>query len=151
MKNLRGKSKGITLLEVLVALALLGIIAVAFLSGLSTALKAVKVSDMHSTAQSLATSQLEYVKSQDYDNTTDTGTDAIYSQIDFSEYSDYFIRGVRRDGTEDSSNITGIPFDPNTGVVCGLGNDMGIQNVTIKVYHSDKLLFTLTDYKIDLQ
>jgi type II secretory pathway pseudopilin PulG len=136
---------------VLVALALLGIIAVAFLSGLSTALKAVKVSDMHSTAQSLATSQLEYAKSWDYNNVTSPPSphNATYGKINLSEYPDYSIKGIDHIGTE-VDDIIGVPFDPDTGNVC-YPNDMGIQSVTIKVYHSDKLLFTLTDYKIDLQ
>lgn len=61
-----GNSSGIGLIEVLIALAILGVVAVAFLSGLSTSLKAVFISDERSTAVALAQGQMEYVKSEDY-------------------------------------------------------------------------------------
>lgn len=53
-KAFRSNSKGVGLIEVIIALAILGIVAVAFLGGLSTSLKAVFISDERSTAQSLA-------------------------------------------------------------------------------------------------
>lgn len=65
-RTFSGNSRGIGLIEVIIALAILGIVAVAFLSGLSTSFKAVFISDERSTAQALATSEMEYVKSQDY-------------------------------------------------------------------------------------
>ena len=54
--------KGTALLETLVALALLGIIAVAFLGGIGTATKATVVADEQATAESLARSEIEYLK-----------------------------------------------------------------------------------------
>ena len=61
---LRGRSRGFTLIEVLVALALFGIIAIVFAGGLGTASRAVFTADIRATAESLARSQMEYVKSQ---------------------------------------------------------------------------------------
>ena len=58
--------KGFSLIEVLVSLALLSMIAVAFLSGLSTGLKSVTVSQEKVTGESLAKSQVEYINAQDY-------------------------------------------------------------------------------------
>ena len=61
--------RGIGLIEVLIALAILGIVAAAFLSGLATASKAIYIADVRTTAESLARSQMEYVKNQPYDDT----------------------------------------------------------------------------------
>jgi len=63
---LRGRSGGFTLIEVLVALALFGIIAITFVGGLGTASRAALTGDIRATAESLARSQMEYVKNQDY-------------------------------------------------------------------------------------
>jgi len=62
----RGRSRGFTLIEVLVALALFGIIAIVFAGGLGTASRAVFTADIRVTAESLARSQMEYVKNQEY-------------------------------------------------------------------------------------
>ena len=61
-KAFQGSSRGFTLIEVLIALALMGIIAIAFLSGLSTSSMALIIADEHATAESLARSQMAYVK-----------------------------------------------------------------------------------------
>jgi len=58
--------KGFLLIEILVGLALLGIITVAFLNGLSATAKGVSVSQERVSAESLAKSQIEYIKLQDY-------------------------------------------------------------------------------------
>lgn len=64
----RHNSRGFTLVEVVIAIALLGVIGVAFLGGLSGASKAIFVADERATAESLARSEMEYVKSQDYED-----------------------------------------------------------------------------------
>ena len=58
--------KGFLLIEILVGLALLGIITVAFLNGLSATAKGVSLSQERVSAESLAKSQIEYIKLQDY-------------------------------------------------------------------------------------
>jgi len=54
--------RGFTLIETLIAIAVLGLIAVAFFTGLATASKVLFITDQRQTAQALAQSQLEYVK-----------------------------------------------------------------------------------------
>ncbi len=58
--------RGISLIETLVGLALLGIIAVAFLTGLFTISKAVSLSQESVSVDSLVKSQIEYIRVQDY-------------------------------------------------------------------------------------
>jgi prepilin-type N-terminal cleavage/methylation domain-containing protein len=66
MSKLMKNEKGFTLIEVLVALGLLGIIAVAFLTGIATSSKAILIANERTIAESLARSQMEYVKELDY-------------------------------------------------------------------------------------
>jgi len=61
-----GGQRGFTLIEILVALAILAAIGVAFLSGLSTTSKIVAMSQESVAVESLAKSQIERIKSQDY-------------------------------------------------------------------------------------
>jgi prepilin-type N-terminal cleavage/methylation domain-containing protein len=58
--------KGFSLAETIIALLLLGIIAVAFLGGLSTASKGIFLADERATAESLARTEMEYIMKQDY-------------------------------------------------------------------------------------
>ena len=61
-----GKNRGLTLIEVLIAIALLGIIVVGSLGALSTTSKARFIRDERQTAKTLAESQMEYVKKLGY-------------------------------------------------------------------------------------
>jgi len=58
--------RGFSLAEVMIAIAVLGIVSVAFLSAMSTASRAVLIADEQASAESLARSEMEYVKSQNY-------------------------------------------------------------------------------------
>lgn len=62
---MRGQ-KGFLLIDVLVGLAIVGVITVAFLSGLTTTLKGVSLSQERVSVESLVKSQIEYIKTQAY-------------------------------------------------------------------------------------
>ena len=133
---LRGNSSGIGLIEVIIALAILGIIAAAFLGGLFTSLKSVAISEERSVAVTLAQSQMEYIKGLTYEE----GASPSYEQIDVPspDYPDYII------------SVDAPPIDPNTGSpLANPGDDMGIQKITITVSHQDSEVFTLEDYKVN--
>jgi len=65
MRNLKSE-KGATLIEAIVALALLGIIGAAFLSALATSSTSRLIADEHVSARVLAESQMEEIKQQAY-------------------------------------------------------------------------------------
>ena len=58
--------RGISFIETVVAVGVLGLIGVVFLSGLTTTSRAVMVSEENVTAESLAKSQIEHIKHQAY-------------------------------------------------------------------------------------
>ena len=58
--------KGMSLIETVVSLGLLGIISVAFLGALSTSSSSRLIADEHATARILAESQMESIKKQTY-------------------------------------------------------------------------------------
>jgi prepilin-type N-terminal cleavage/methylation domain-containing protein len=85
-KAFRGSSRGFSMLEVVIAIALLGIVALSVLTALSTASAALIIADRRATAESLARSQMEFIKEQDY--------------IDYSasEHPDYDLISVDGEG-----------------------------------------------------
>ena len=118
--------KGFAFIETVVALALLGIIAVAFLSGLATSSKATVIANDEITALSLAQTQIEWVKKADY----------IYDATGYSaapipsgqEYIGYSVQ---------------IDSEP-------LNNpDDGIQKITVTVKHWGEDALQLDVYKVD--
>ncbi len=115
---------GTTLMETVVALAVLGIIAVAFLGGVVTTSRAAFTVDERATAESLARSQMEWAKSASY-NATGYSPAPIPSGKDYINYS---------------ANITVEPLP---------GTDDNIRKITVTVKHSDKQVFTLEGYKVN--
>ncbi len=118
------RESGTTLIETLVALAVLGIIAVTFLSGLATSSKATFTADERATTESLARSQMEWAKSASY-NATGYYPALILSGKDYTNYS---------------ANITAQPLHPP---------DNNIQKITVTVKHSGEQVFTLEGYKVN--
>lgn len=117
------RESGMTLLETVVALAILGTIAVTFLSGVTTTSKAAFTVDERATAESLAQSQMEWVQNASY-NTTGYFPSTNTTSKDYINYS---------------ANIT-------ADLLSLLG---GIQKITVTVKHSDKQVFTLESYKVN--
>jgi len=117
--------RGFSLIEVLIALAILGLVAVAFLSGLTTASRALIIADERTTAESLAKSQMEYVKNIDYvDEATSYPAASIPQEHIDAGYS---------------ATITALPLH---------NPDDGIQKITVVVKHGDKEVIILEGYKV---
>ena len=124
-----GNQKGFTLLEVLISLALLGIIAVGFLGALSTSSRATIINDEQTTAQNLAEGQVEYVRNQLYDNTNNPPQYALLSQLP---------EGY-------SIGCTASRLDPEGD---GTDDDDGLQKIVVTVNHGNKTVSTLEAYKV---
>lgn len=129
----QGSSRGFTLIEVLLAIALLGVIAIAFMSALSTASTVLIVADERTTAESLARRQMEYVKSQGY-RPESVVTDPIYQKIGGIPEG-YSIWSVNRDG-EIVADIVGIPWDSESNKP--VDTDIGLQKIALVLIHKDR-------------
>ncbi|MCL0084400.1 type II secretion system GspH family protein [Dehalococcoidia bacterium] len=123
--------RGFSLIEVLVAVALLGIIAAFFLMALSTASRALLMADVRTTGESLARSQMEYVKSQPYDGTNNPPQYALLSDNIPDGYA---------------ISITAERLDPKGD---GTANDDGIQKITVTIKHHDEEVIRLEGFKLD--
>ena len=147
--------KAFTLIEVLVSLALLGIIAIALCTGLIMANKAVIVSDERATAESLARSQMESVKNQGYITAMDYSAEVpgsgevIYAKIDEIPEG-YTIRSINRQDVP-VEDIIGVPWnlDPEMGQGGPLEKDYGLQLIRLVIKHGDKEVMTLEGAKVN--
>ncbi len=140
MVRLMKNEKGFSLIEVMIAIALLGIIGVAILGGLATASKAMFVADERATAESLARSQMEYVKNELY--------------IDYSEDSHDVYDEIMSPPAGYSIDSTAVPFNAGTGAsyteTGGIFDyDDGIQEIIVTVKHDGITIITLEGYKVD--
>jgi prepilin-type N-terminal cleavage/methylation domain-containing protein len=145
--------KGFSLIEVMLAIALLGIVTVAFLGAMSTASTAVFIADERATAESLARSQMEYVKNQDYrasdyiPGPPPSGGQAVYLKIDDSQVpGGYTICGLNRSDDTVENTIYGVPWNSQSGQP--VGTDAGLQRVKLVIKHIDKQVLTLEGFKV---
>ena len=113
--------RGLGLAESVVAVAIVSVTAVAFMTALSTASLAVREADYESVAQRLAMTQLEYVKSLPYDTTGST-----YSTVD-----------------------TPAGFSISIEVDSRIYADSDIQELTVTVSRDAEEILLVTAYKVN--
>jgi len=123
---------GVTLLETILALAIVGIVTVGFFSGMSISSKSTFIADQRNTGQSLAQSQVEYVQQSAYIDHSDVG------------YQDYESIGAPGGYSVD---ISATPVDPGTGQALPAGQDFGLQKITVTVSHGTEPVITIETYK----
>jgi prepilin-type N-terminal cleavage/methylation domain-containing protein len=130
-KTLRASSRGFTLIEVLIALALFTIIAFVFAGGLSTASKAVLTADVRTRAESLARTQMESIKEQGYNST--------YSKISIPGVTGaagpYYICSCNSTGSVNctASRIIAVVWNSTTNNATT--SETGLQKITLVIKH----------------
>jgi len=145
-KVFRGSSRGFTLVEVLITIALIGAIAVAFFSFMSAATSALIHADERTIAESLARSQMEYVKNQGYINATSPTWQVTYQRlpgipIGYSICSiDWTTNQTSNCGATPNMSIVAIALNSTT-------SDSGLQRIKLVIKHDDKEVVTLEGYK----
>jgi prepilin-type N-terminal cleavage/methylation domain-containing protein len=125
-----GEEKGFSLLEVLLAVALVGILGTAIPSALSTANRTTIISNEHTMAESLARSQMDYVQNQTYDSINNPPVYAVISNLP----------------TGYSITQTVVRLDPKGDLTA---NDDGLQQITVTVQRGANIAYTLVDFKVN--
>jgi len=125
INNLLKGQKGIGLLEVLLAVAILGVIGVGFMQALGTTSEGADLHEKRVTASILAQSQVAHIKSIAYDADASDPTPGV----------DYSV---------------GISLPPNYSVTVDTTEEQaGRQEVTVKVYHGEDFVLSMTTLKVD--
>jgi type II secretory pathway pseudopilin PulG len=125
------KQAGFSLIDVVLAMALIGILGTAIPSALSGASRATITTNQHTTAESLARSQMDYIQNQPYDGVNSTPVYALIPDI-----------------PDPYSIVTPVAqrLDPKGD---GIANDDGLQQITVTVKNRETVIFTLVDYKVN--
>lgn len=119
--------KGFTLIEIIISIALIGIVGVGLLSGLGVASKALNTTDIQETAKNLAEMQIEYIKGLPYAD--------LYTPCDTEEDYPGFSILTNEDGRIQAQSIPGR-------------TDGNIQKIEVTVQHAAKNIITLAGYKL---
>jgi prepilin-type N-terminal cleavage/methylation domain-containing protein len=138
-KTFQGQSRGFTLIEVLVALALFGIIAITFAGALFTASRSVITADVRTNAESVARTEMEYVKSQAYSDPPWVYAVTSSESTCGSSSPDWCDTGHKL-----SAEYPGYTADVQAQVL-----DDDIQKITVTVSHEGREVITLEGYKVD--
>lgn len=131
--------RGFTLIETLVGLAIFAAIGVAVLNGLSTGYKSMSISQERTYAESLAKSQVEYIKNQNYISVVNYGTGdppKLYQVIDIPAHLSALGYAVEINAPE-LIQVAGI-------------SGYELQDITIKVNYNGTTKLTITFYRTGL-
>jgi prepilin-type N-terminal cleavage/methylation domain-containing protein len=129
--------KGFSLIETLIALALMGIIAVTVLMGMTTAFRAATVSQERVAAESLAKSQLEFIKIQNYITAADydpNDTLKCYAPIDIYD-------GLVKQGYT-------IAINPPQTIISPGAHGYEVQSVTVVVRRNGEEMLTTSCFRL---
>jgi prepilin-type N-terminal cleavage/methylation domain-containing protein len=128
--------KGLTLVEVVISIALLGIVTAGLFTGLGTASNVVLRNDIRQTAKNLAEYQMESVKNREFKPT--------YLSVAIPpEQSDYTATITVVDGSEATVFIP----DPDPNI--NQARDSHLQKIIVKIFKSGVLVYTLEGYKVE--
>ena len=135
-KDKQRHEEGFTLLESLIALAILGFAIVAIVAALTTGTRATLIHSEQAVAESLARTQLEYVIGvKDYQFATPDGTNPYppNPSLDSTE--------LTSGGWDLITNVTAVP---------GASTDDGLQRIIVNVIRNGKQILTIATYKADV-
>ena len=130
IKQMFKSQSGFSLIEVLLAMVLTGMLCVAIPSALATANKITTISNEHAIAESLARNQMDDIQNQ------------IYNSIDNPPV--YYVLSGLPAGYSITQTVTRL--DPKGD---GIANDDGLQQITVTVKHGINIAYTLVDFKVN--
>jgi type II secretory pathway pseudopilin PulG len=137
--RLHHRQEGLTLIETLVGLAIFAAIGVALMNGLSTGYKTVGVSQERTYAESLAKSQVEYIKTQAYISVVNYDPDDPAKRY-----------GVVDIPTHLTNTGYTIEVEPPEVVEAAGVSGYELQGITIRVKHHGATKLTIVFYRTGL-
>ncbi len=148
LKEIKKSERGVSLIEVLIALVILGVVAVGFLAALNNSGNSVSMADERATAESLARSQLEYARQQIYLPAPLDG-ETEYLKVDMSAHPNYEIKSVTRSGSEEVNNLAdeviAVPWDSENNTA--ESSDIGLQRIKLVILHNGNIVLMMESYK----
>ncbi len=129
--------KGQTLIEVIIAMTVLGMVVSGLLTAMHVTYKTTDDINERTIAESLARDQLEYIKTCPYDNVNNPPEYGLSPDIDLSA-SPY--------GGNYEVDIAAVRLDPSQN---GTEDDEGIQEVTVTIIAHGETIFTIAEYKVN--
>jgi type II secretory pathway pseudopilin PulG len=139
-KHLLRDSKGTTFVEVVIAIVVLGLITASVIPTLLIINKAEFRRNEQKVAESLVRNQIEYIKSAPYVYGNETNPEPEYLLVPVPDGS-YEIELL----------VQPVTIDPETQEHEALpaGQDEGIQEITVRIHHVDKMVLEAKNYKVD--
>lgn len=133
------RQKGFTLIEVLVGVAIFAAIGVALMTGLSTGYKSVGISQERTYAESLAKSQIEYIKTQDY-----------ISVVNYDPNDPEKSYGITNIPTHMVAAGYTVEVNPPETIEPAGVSGYELQGITVKIKHHGATKLTITFYRVGL-
>jgi type II secretory pathway pseudopilin PulG len=134
--KITGDQRGLTLVEAVISIALLGIVTAGLFTGLGTASNVVLRNDIRQTAKNLAESQMESIKDREFKPTY------LKAAIP-PEQSDYDAKITVVNG----SDATVFIPDPDPNI--NQARDSRLQKIIVEIFKSGVLVYTLEGYKVE--
>ena len=132
------RKQGLSFVEILVGLAIMAVITTAYISGLTTTFNGIEVSQERVTAESLAKSQIEYLKVQEHVMVADYNPDDPANRYELIDIpADLLSAGYSMEITTPQIILS----SPETGF------ELQSVNITVKRNDQGKLMITL--YKLN--
>lgn len=128
-KRISRKENGVSLIEVLVAVALMASIGCVILYSLNTTNRVTRLTNEKTMAESLAQAQLEDIVRADFD---DVNQPPVYPEIGYPDPSYTIV-----------INPQHITFDNHTATTTATG----LQKITVEIYYDGNLMTTTEAFK----
>ena len=146
------QEKGITLIETIVSLAIVSIVAVVFLTGMSTNYRGKMVQDKGAFGEAIASSQMEYIKKQPFSTNEYSYYVSISGRIatqqpSWWDWNDPPLLDSEYAGYR--SVVNAVNFDADgDGTIEVPGDDDLIRQITVEVYNAEfEIVTELVSYK----